>query len=145
MEMFPDSGLFELYGSTEAGWVTMLHPNEQFDKLGSVGRELSAPPDPLLDDDGREVPDGQPGELFSSSPYSFDGYWRQPEKTREAFRGDYCTVGDVALRDSDGYIRLIDRKKNVIITGGENVYPDRDRSRSGRSSRCPGCGGDRPA
>lgn len=124
MEMFPNSGLFELYGSTEAGWVTMLHPNEQFDKLGSVGREVvGSAPILLLDDDGREVPDGQPGELFSSSPYSFDGYWRQPEKTREAFRGDYCTVGDVALRDSDGYIRLIDRKKNVIITGGENVYP----------------------
>ena len=124
MEMFPNSGLFELYGSTEAGWVTMLHPNEQFDKLGSVGREVvGSAPILLLDDDGREVPDGQPGELFSCSPYSFDGYWRQPEKTREAFRGDYCTVGDVALRDSDGYIRLIDRKKNVIITGGENVYP----------------------
>jgi acyl-CoA synthetase (AMP-forming)/AMP-acid ligase II len=124
MEMFPNSGLFELYGSTEAGWVTMLHPHEQFDKLGTVGREVvGSAPILLLDDDGNEVPDGQPGELFSCSPYSFDGYWRQPDKTREAFRGDYCTVGDVALRDGDGYIRLIDRKKNVIITGGENVYP----------------------
>jgi fatty-acyl-CoA synthase len=124
MEMFPNSGLFELYGSTEAGWVTMLHPHEQFDKLGTVGREVvGSAPILLLDDDGNEVPDGQPGELFSCSPYSFDGYWRQPEKTREAFRGDYCTVGDVALRDGDGFIRLIDRKKNVIITGGENVYP----------------------
>jgi fatty-acyl-CoA synthase len=124
MEMFPNSGLFELYGSTEAGWVTMLHPHEQFDKLGTVGREVvGSAPIRLLDDDGQEVPDGQPGELFSCSPYSFDGYWKQPEKTREAFRGDYCTVGDVALRDADGYIRLIDRKKNVIITGGENVYP----------------------
>ncbi|EWY40765.1 long-chain fatty acid--CoA ligase [Skermanella stibiiresistens SB22] len=124
MEMFPNSGLFELYGSTEAGWVTMLHPHEQFDKLGTVGREVvGSAPILLLDDDGNEVPDGQPGELFSCGPYSFDGYWRQPEKTREAFRGDYCTVGDVALRDEDGYIRLIDRKKNIIITGGENVYP----------------------
>jgi fatty-acyl-CoA synthase len=124
MEMFPNSGLFELYGSTEAGWVTMLHPHEQFDKLGTIGREVvGSAPIRLLDDDGQELPDGQPGELFSCSPYSFDGYWKQPEKTREAFRGDYCTVGDVALRDDDGYIRLIDRKKNVIITGGENVYP----------------------
>jgi acyl-CoA synthetase (AMP-forming)/AMP-acid ligase II len=124
MEMFPNSGLFELYGSTEAGWVTMLHPHEQFDKLGTVGREVvGSAPIRLLDDIGREVPDGQPGELFSCSPYCFDGYWRQPEKTREAFIGDYCTVGDVALRDDEGYIRLIDRKKNLIITGGENVYP----------------------
>lgn len=124
MEMFPNSGLFELYGSTEAGWVTMLHPHEQFDKLGTVGREVvGSLPVRLLDDDGNEVADGEPGELFSCGPYSFDGYWNAPEKTREAFRGDYCTVGDVALRDPDGYIRLIDRKKNLIISGGENVYP----------------------
>ncbi len=124
MDMFPNSGLFELYGSTEAGWVTMLHPDEQFEKLGTVGREVSGSlPIRLLDESGAEVPDGTPGELFSCGPYCFDGYWRQPEKTREAFRGDYCTVGDIALRDADGFIRLIDRKKNLIISGGENVYP----------------------
>lgn len=124
MEMFPNSGLFELYGSTEAGWVTMLHPDEQFDHLGTVGREVvGSAPIRLLDDDGNEVPDGQPGELFSCSPYSFDGYWNRPDKTAEAFRDNYLTVGDMALRDSDGFIRLIDRKKNMIITGGENVYP----------------------
>jgi acyl-CoA synthetase (AMP-forming)/AMP-acid ligase II len=124
MEMFPNSGLFELYGSTEAGWVTMLHPHEQFDKLGTVGREVvGSAPIRLLDDDGQEVADGEPGELFSCSPYSFVGYWNNPKKTAEAFRGDYVTVGDVALRDGDGYIQLIDRKKNLIISGGENVYP----------------------
>ncbi len=124
MEMFPNSGLFELYGSTEAGWVTMLHPHEQFDKLGTVGREVvGSAPVLLLDDEGREVPDGTPGELFSCGPYSFEGYWNNPEKTAEACRGDYVSVGDIALRDADGYIRLIDRKKNVIISGGENVYP----------------------
>ena len=124
MEMFPNSGLFELYGSTEAGWVTMLHPDEQFDKLGTVGREtVGSAPIRLLDDAGNEVPDGEPGELYSCNPYSFDGYWNNPEKTAEAFRGDYITVGDIALRDPDGYIRLIDRKKNLIISGGENVYP----------------------
>jgi acyl-CoA synthetase (AMP-forming)/AMP-acid ligase II len=124
MEMFPNSGLFELYGSTEAGWVTMLHPDEQFEKLGTVGREVvGSAPIRLLDDDGREVPDGRPGELYSCGPYAFDGYWNLPEKTAEVFRGDYLTVGDVAVREADGYIRLIDRKKNMIITGGENVYP----------------------
>ncbi len=124
MEMFPNSGLFELYGSTEAGWVTMLHPDEQFDKLGTVGREVvGSAPIRLLDDDGREVPDGEPGELYSCSPYGFDGYWNNPEKTAEAFRGSYLTVGDIALRDADGFIRLIDRKKNLIISGGENIYP----------------------
>ncbi len=124
MEMFPNAGLFELYGSTETGWATMLHPHEQFDKLGSVGREcVGSAPIKLLDPNGDEVPDGEIGELYASNPYIFDGYWKLPEKTREAFRGDYCTVGDMARRDSDGFIHLVDRKSNMIITGGENVYP----------------------
>ncbi|HEX6143509.1 MAG TPA: AMP-binding protein [Geminicoccaceae bacterium] len=124
MEMFPNSGLFELYGSSEAGWVTMLHPDEQFTHLGTVGREcVGSAPIRMLDDDGAEVPDGEPGELFSCNAYTFDGYWKRPDKTAEAFRGDYCTVGDMAVRDGDGYIRLIDRKKNMIISGGENIYP----------------------
>ena len=124
MEMFPNSGLFELYGSTEAGWVTFLHPNEQFDHLGTVGREVvGSAPIRLLDENGDEVPDGEIGELYSSSPYAFEGYWNLPEKTAEAFRGSYLSVGDMALRDAEGFIRLIDRKKNMIISGGENVYP----------------------
>ena len=124
MEMFPNSGLFELYGSTEAGWVTMLHPGEQFDHLGSVGREVvGSLPIRLLDDAGEEVPDGTPGELYSCGPYAFDGYWNRPDKTAEAFRGNYLSVGDVAVREADGFIRLIDRKKNMIISGGENIYP----------------------
>jgi acyl-CoA synthetase (AMP-forming)/AMP-acid ligase II len=124
MEMFRSSGLFELYGSTEAGWVTMLHPQEQFTKLGSVGREcVGSAPVRLLGENGDEVPDGEAGELYSCNPYTFDGYWKMPDKTREAFRGEYCTVGDMARRDSDGYIHLVDRKSNMIISGGENVYP----------------------
>jgi acyl-CoA synthetase (AMP-forming)/AMP-acid ligase II len=124
MEYFRNSGLFELYGSTEAGWVTMLHPDEQFSKLGSVGREcVGSRPIRLLDPEGNDVPDGEPGELYSCNASTFDGYWNLPEKTKEAFRGEYCTVGDLARRDEDGYIYLVDRKSNMIISGGENVYP----------------------
>lgn len=124
MDYFRNAGLFELYGSTEAGWVTMLHPHEQFSKLGSVGREcVGSRPIRLLDPDGNEVPDGDTGELYSCNSYTFDGYWKLPEKTRAAFRGDYCTVGDLARRDEDGYIYLVDRKNNLIISGGENIYP----------------------
>ncbi|HVY59379.1 MAG TPA: AMP-binding protein [Xanthobacteraceae bacterium] len=124
MDYFKNSGLYELYGSTEAGWVTMLHPDEQFTKLGSVGREcVGSRPIRLLNSSGEEVPDGEAGELYSCNPYTFDGYWKLPDKTREAFRGDYCTVGDIARRDEDGYIFLVDRKSNMIISGGENIYP----------------------
>ncbi len=124
MEMFPNSGLFELYGATETGWVTMLHPHEQFTKLGSVGREcVGAAPIRILDEAGNEVADGQAGELYSCNAHTFDCYWRQPDKTREAFRGEYCSVGDMARRDEDGYIHLSDRKSNMIISGGENIYP----------------------
>jgi acyl-CoA synthetase (AMP-forming)/AMP-acid ligase II len=124
MEMFRNSGLYEVYGSTEAGLVTVLHPDEQFTKLGSVGREcVGSRPIRLLDPDGNEVPDGAAGELYSCTPFTFDGYWKMPEKTAEAFRGDYCTVGDLARRDENGFLYLVDRKSNMIISGGENVYP----------------------
>ena len=69
------------------------------------------------------MPDGEVGELFSRTPYAFDGYWKNPEKTAEALRGAWCSVGDMARRDEDGYYHLVDRKSNMIISGGENIYP----------------------
>ena len=69
------------------------------------------------------MPDGDVGELYSRTAYVFDGYWRNPDKSAEAFRGAWCSVGDMARRDADGYIHLVDRKSNMIISGGENIYP----------------------
>ncbi len=124
MAHFRRSELFELYGSTEAGWVTLLRPHEQLTKLGSVGREWTGSgPVRLLDANGDDVPDGEVGELYSRTPYTFDGYWKNPDKTVEAFRGAWCSVGDLARRDADGYYHLVDRKGNMIISGGENIYP----------------------
>ena len=124
LEYFQNGKLYELYGSTEHGWVTLLRPHEQIDRLGSVGREwVGSGAIRILDEQGNEVPDGEVGELFSRTAYVFDGYWKSPDKTAEAFRGAWCTVGDMARRDADGYIWLVDRKSNMIISGGENVYP----------------------
>ena len=124
MDFFRNGQLYELYGSTEAGWVTLLRPEEQIDRLGSVGREWAGSgPIRLLDPQGREVPDGEVGELYSRTAYVFDGYWKNPEKTAESFNQDWCSVGDMARRDADGFIHLVDRKSNMIISGGENVYP----------------------
>jgi acyl-CoA synthetase (AMP-forming)/AMP-acid ligase II len=124
LELFPNGRLFELYGSTEAGWVTVLRPDEQLTHTGSVGREWAGSGAiKLLDIDGREVPDGQVGELHSRTAYVFRGYWKNPDKTAQAFRGAWCSVGDMARRDEQGFILLVDRKSNMIISGGENIYP----------------------
>lgn len=124
LEYFRNVRLYELYGSTEAGWVTLLRPEEQISKLGSVGREwVFSGPIKLLNGSDEEVGIGEVGELFSNTAYVFDGYWKNDEKTAEAFRGEWCSVGDMAMRDEDGYIWLVDRKNNMIISGGENVYP----------------------
>jgi len=78
----------------------------------------------ILDPQGHEVADGDVGELYSCTPYTFDGYLNDPIKTKQAIRDDgYCSVGDLARRDEQGYIHLVDRKSNMIISGGENIYP----------------------
>jgi len=124
MEHFRNSKLFEGYGSTEAGWVTLLSPEEQLRKLGSIGREIAGTgPIRLLDAGGDDVPQGEVGELYFRTPYVFQGYWNMPDQTKQAFRGEHCSVGDMARRDRDGYYFLVDRKSNMIISGGENVYP----------------------
>jgi fatty-acyl-CoA synthase len=124
LELFPNGRLFELYGSTEGGWVTVLRPDEQIRHLGSVGREwVGSGAVRLLDGQGDEVADGEVGELFARTPYTFSGYWKDPEKTKECFRGAWCSVGDMARRDEHGVIHLVDRKSNMIISGGENIYP----------------------
>ena len=76
-----------------------------------------------LDESSNAVPEGHVGEIFSHTPWCFDGYWKLPEKTAEAFRGDYLSVGDMARRDEECFYYLVDRKTNMIISGSENVYP----------------------
>ena len=124
MAYFKNSQLYEAYGSTEAGLVTLLLPHEQFDKLGSIGREVAGNDViKLLDEDGHELGANQVGELYSRTPCVFNEYWKNPQQTKAAFVGDYFSAGDMAYRDEEGYYYLVDRKKNMIITGGENVYP----------------------
>jgi acyl-CoA synthetase (AMP-forming)/AMP-acid ligase II len=125
MEMFPNADLFEAYGSTEAGLVTTLRPEDQYSKLGSIGRECyGSDLIRLLDENGREVGTGEVGEIWSRSPMMFTEYWGLPEKTAASFRdGGYFSAGDLGVRDEDGYFSIVDRKDNMIITGGEHVYP----------------------
>ena len=124
MEYFKNAELWEAYGSTEAGLVTLLRPEEQFKKLGSIGREVFGTDRiKLLDKNGGEVPRGQVGELYSRAPHAFNEYWKDPERTKSAFKGEWFSAGDMAYQDEDGYYVLVDRRANMIITGGENVFP----------------------
>ena len=124
LKCFPNVELYEAYGSTEAGLVTILKPEDQLRKLGSMGREcLGTDVIKLLDEKGDEVPIGEVGELYSRGPMMFDEYYKMPEKTRSSFRGDFFTARDLVKRDEEGYYYIVDRKDNMIITGGEHVYP----------------------
>ena len=124
MEFFPSVELYEAYGSTEAGIVTILKPEDQIRKLGSIGFEsLGTDFVKILDEEGNAVGTGEIGELYSRGPMLFDEYYKLPEKTATSFRGEWLSAGDMARRDEDGFYEIIDRKDNMIITGGEHVYP----------------------
>jgi len=124
LKCFPNVELYEAYGSTEAGMVTLLRPEDQMRKPGSIGKEcLGTDELKLLDEHGKEVAIGEVGELYSRGPMMFDEYYKLPEKTAASFRDDYFTARDMAKKDEEGYYYLVDRKDNMIITGGEHVYP----------------------
>jgi fatty-acyl-CoA synthase len=124
MNLFNKTRLFEAYGSTEEGLVTLLRPEDQMNKLGSIGKEcIGTDCIKLLDEDGNPVPVGEIGELYSRGPQMFDEYYKLPEKTKESFKGEFFSAGDMGKKDEDGFYTLVDRKANMIITGGEHVYP----------------------
>jgi acyl-CoA synthetase (AMP-forming)/AMP-acid ligase II len=124
MDYFKNAELWEAYGSTEGGGVTLLRPEDQFKKLGSIGKEyFGTDRIRILDENRNDIPDGEVGELFYRTPMLFKEYLKEPEKTKEAFDGLWSSAGDMVKRDEDGYYTLVDRKANMIITGGENVYP----------------------
>jgi len=124
MDFFPSVELYEAYGSTEAGIVTILKPEDQMRKLGSIGFEsLGTDFIKILDEEGNEVGVGEIGELYSRGPMLFDEYYKLPEKRAASFRGEWFSAGDMARRDEDGFYEIVDRKDNLIITGGEHVYP----------------------
>ena len=120
---FGEGLLHETYGSTEAGIVTNLRPADQLRKQQCVGQPFPATLVELRHDDGSLCATDEVGELFSASPYLFNGYWRKPEATEEAWKDGWVTVGDLARRDADGHYYIVDRKKDMVISGGVNIYP----------------------
>jgi len=132
LEAFPCT-LIQGYGQTEGGTMTFLSQEDHRDavrgvhpeRLRSCGREGFVTTVAVLDPDGREVPrDGEtPGEIVVRSPANMREYWGRPDLTAQTLRHDGMWTGDVATWDADGYVYVVDRAKDMIITGGENVYP----------------------
>ena len=116
--------LYEFYGSSELGVNTILRPEDVLRKPGSCGQAAPGKEIALLDDDGRPVPAGQPGELYvRRGPGILDEYYRDPEATEKMRRGEWYSVGDVAYVDADGFYYICDRKRDMIISAGVNIYP----------------------
>jgi acyl-CoA synthetase (AMP-forming)/AMP-acid ligase II len=123
---FPPESLWEVYGSTELGVNTIMRPEDQMRKPGSCGKEAPMVEIRLYDADGRVVTDTgseATGELFVRSAAVFDDYYKQHDKYEEDRRDGFQTVGDIAYRDDEGFIYICDRKKDMIISGGMNIYP----------------------
>jgi acyl-CoA synthetase (AMP-forming)/AMP-acid ligase II len=123
---FPPASLFEVYGSTELGVDTVLLPEDQMRKPGSCGQPAPGIEIMLLDEFGKPVtgtgPD-HPGEVFIRSGGVFDAYYKNDAGYQANTHGDYHTVGDVAYWDDEGYLYICDRKSDMIISGGMNIYP----------------------
>lgn len=119
---------FQFYGQAEAPTTLTIMRREEHDvtselRLSSCGRPVPEADIRLLDTHGHEVADGEPGEICVRGPLVMSGYLDRPEETAEAFRDGWLHTGDVAVRDPDGFLRIVDRVKEIVITGGFNVYP----------------------
>jgi long-chain acyl-CoA synthetase len=118
----PSVSIRQGYGLTETAALISTNPPGS-EKPGSVGLPVPGCTVHILDDEGRELPQGQPGEICCSSPGVMRGYWRSPDTTAEALRDGWLHTGDIGYLDEDGYVFIVDRKKDLIIRGGFNVYP----------------------
>jgi fatty-acyl-CoA synthase len=122
-ETFPGTQIFAAFGQTEMSPVTcMLLSGDAIRKLGSVGKVIPTVAARVVDDDMNDVPVGQVGEIVYRAPTLMAGYWNNPKATAEAFAGGWFHSGDLVRLDEEGYVWVVDRKKDMIISGGENIY-----------------------
>jgi long-chain acyl-CoA synthetase len=122
-ELLPKVKLVQVYGLSETGFLTGLQDQEHTaDKLISCGRPCPGVDLQVTDTSGKEVDAGQAGELIARGANVTRGYWNNPEETAEAFRDGFFRTGDIGHQDTAGYVYILDRLKDMIVTGGENVY-----------------------
>ncbi|MGY4225786.1 fatty-acyl-CoA synthase [Bradyrhizobium sp. USDA 4503] len=121
-DYFKNARYIDAYGLTEScGGDTFMDAGREIEKIGSTGRAIAHVEIDIRDDAGKRLPAGQNGEICLRGPKVTQGYWKDPEKTASAFFGDWFRTGDVGYLDDDGFLYLTDRKKDMIISGGENI------------------------
>ena len=123
-ETFPHARFNQLYGSTESGMVSVLRSEDHERWSQTTGRQALLTESRIVDDEGREVPVGGVGEVIvNQRTMGMIGYWRNPEATRETIRDGWIYTGDLARVEPEGFFTLVDRRNDVIVSGGENIYP----------------------
>jgi acyl-CoA synthetase (AMP-forming)/AMP-acid ligase II len=113
----------QLYGLTEGGILTYLAPEDSVRKIGSSGKPHCQAEIRLVDEEGKEVPSGQVGEIICRGEHQMSFYWSMPEETKNTIRDGWLYTGDLGRFDEEGYIYIVGRKKDMIISGGQNIYP----------------------
>lgn len=116
--------IFEGYGLTETAPTVTTNRVADAPRAGSIGKPVPGIDLRLVDEDGNDVELGDPGEIVIRGPNVFKGYWNRPDETERAFRDGWFRTGDVAVRDEDGYLYIVDRKRDLIIVSGFNVFPN---------------------
>jgi long-chain acyl-CoA synthetase len=122
-EQLTKTPMYQGYGLTETSPVVTLNPFHR-PKRASIGVPVPGTDVRIVDDEGRDVGPGEPGELIVRGPQVMTGYWQRPDETARAIRGGWFYTGDVATMDEDGYCFIVDRKKDMILVSGFNVYPN---------------------
>jgi fatty-acyl-CoA synthase len=124
MQAFPNAQVVQGYGLTEGSAIATFLPWEHaVSKMGSIGKACAHVEVKVVDDNGENVPTGEIGEIWTKSPAVSKGYWMRPEANRETFAGGWCHTGDLGRMDEDGFLYIAGRKKDMIISGAENIYP----------------------
>ncbi|MBU8919326.1 acyl--CoA ligase [Bacillus sp. FJAT-29953] len=123
LQFFPKCGLYTMYSSTEHGFYTLLKPKDQLRKNRSSGLPFYGVNIKILDENGNEVKQGEVGEVYKKGLLLGAEYYKNLEETRKCFRGEWASSGDMGYVDEEGFLYIVDRKKDMIISGGVNIYP----------------------
>ncbi len=123
-EKLTNSPLLEAYGLSETSPAATINPIDGTHRRGTIGLPLPNTEIRLFDDDGNEVAPGQPGEIGIKGPQVMQGYWNRPDETAKCMNGDFFLTGDIGIMEPDGFFKIVDRKKEMVLVSGFNVYPN---------------------